>query len=447
MINKFLKFVEENISSSDKVLLAVSGGVDSVVMCHLFNENKIPFSIAHCNFGLRGLESVGDEEFVNKMAKEYDVDIYIKKFDGEKIKNSKKSIQLIARELRYDWFNYLCEENNFAKVALAHHMNDCIETTILNLCRGTGITGLSNMLNHNHNHKIIRPLILYTKQEIIDYANSKNLRWREDSSNAKSDYRRNVIRNRVIPILKSMNPSLESTFASSMDRINQVNYLWIENLKTLKNKFLSKREDLYYIAFLKIKDESWGTLALYEFVKEFDFSYHQIKNFLEFDHKFGAKLLSKSHILYQNRGEWIIQKNISREDRGTISILEDCGDLYLEEVQWSIKIIDASHYKISQNSHLASLDIELLEFPLLLRRWQEGDYFYPLGMKNKKKLSDFFIDNKISMVEKERVEVLVSGEEIVWVVGYRIDERYKITDKTRRVYVVKKTALNSHSEL
>lgn len=435
MINKFLKFVEENISSSDKVLLAVSGGVDSMVMCDLFNENKIPFSIAHCNFGLRGIESIEDEEFVKKIAKEYDVDIYIKNFDGEKIKNSKKSIQLIARELRYDWFNYLCEEDNFTKVALAHHMNDCIETTILNLCRGTGITGLSNMLNSNH--KIIRPLILSTKQEIIDYANSKNVKWREDSSNAKNDYRRNIIRNKVMPILKSMNPSLESTFASSMDRINQVNYLWIEHLKTLKSKFFSKKENIYYIDFIAIKGESWDILALYELVKEFDFSYHQIKNFLECDHKPGARLLSKSHILYQNRGEWIIQKNISVEEKCIVDISKESNDLYLQGLEWSIAIIEASSYKIPQSSNSASLDIDLLEFPLSLRKWKEGDYFYPLGMKHKKKLSDFFIDNKISMVDKERVDVLVSGKDIVWVVGYRIDDRYKITASTKSVYEIR----------
>lgn len=435
---RFLLFIKEHqlIHSDEIVLLAISGGIDSVVMCHLFHEANIKFEIAHCNFRLRGADSDADEALVVSLAQKYDVNFHTKRFDTLAYAHEHHlSIQMAARDLRYAWFEELCQTYSLSKLATAHHVNDSLETLLFNLTKGTGITGLHGILPKQG--RLIRPLLFANKQELQEYAKGYGLVWREDMSNTKDDYARNLIRNKVLPLLKLINPGLETTTISTIDRIQQVEALFNEQLAQLKDQLFYQRDQISYIAIDKIEDKIWAPVVVWELLKPFGFNFLQIKGLLGTTLQSGKTIYSNTHQLYVDRKEWMlvprqdtVVPNTHITDAGTSSVVLVSGEL-------KIRTLPKMNYELMNDKHIAALDLEKLQFPLLIRPWQLGDYFYPLGMQKKKKLSDFLIDLKVSVLLKQQVCVLVSGDEVVWVIGYRIDDRFKITEDTKEVYEVR----------
>lgn len=432
------KFIEFNTSKrlanrKKKTLLAVSGGIDSGVMCDLFREVKFPFAIAHCNFQLRGKESDADEKFVLDLAKKYSVEFFVKKFDTKKYAEEKNiSIQLAARELRYTWFEELRIEKEFNLLATAHHLNDNIETILFNLTKGTGIKGLRGIPFRNGN--IIRPLLFASREEIESYQQENKLEFREDSSNADDKYTRNKIRNQIIPLLKEINPSLENTFAEKIELFTQLETMYEKQMKKSAVQFFLPRVNDIYIPILKLKKTQNASSVLYEYLKNFDFNAEQIEDILAaVDADAGKQFLSSSARIIKDRRFFILTK-LTDKDSSIQFINEEEKEIKLKERMLVLTSTLAIDTKITADKNSAFLDKTKLEFPLILRPWKAGDYFYPFGMKlKKKKLKKFFTDEKIPMNEKENIYVLESNKKIVWVVGYRIDERFKITTGTKDV--------------
>ena len=417
-------------TKNDKILLAVSGGIDSMVMLDLFKNSNLKIGIAHCNFQLRDKDSNRDELFVTNKANRLGVDCYSKKFETKMYsRENAVSIQMAARELRYAWFEELRHKQRYNLVAIAHNLDDSLETVLFNLTKGTGITGLKGIPIKTGN--IIRPLLFAQKQEIINYANEKGLKWRTDISNIDNKYTRNLIRNKVIPVLKEINPKILDTFANTTEKINAVSSIFIQWIESMRNDAIENRGEDIYIAKSKILD--WEIYAreliLFEMIRLYGFNYNQAKNVCTSIDEIGKLFISETHHLNIDRDLIIISKI---PDINTRVIIEK-GD-QLIELNGSNIVMEVHDKKINiePDVNVAYLDLDDLVFPLVIRNWTEGDSFVPLGMKGEKKLSDFMIDEKIPLNLKSRVLVVTSAGNIVWIVGHRIDDRYKITENTSR---------------
>ncbi|MGC4021539.1 MAG: tRNA lysidine(34) synthetase TilS [Cyclobacteriaceae bacterium] len=424
MKEEFLRFIsKKNLCSlKDKILLAVSCGVDSMVMLELFHESGFKISVAHCNFQLRGNESDGDERLVKSICEKHSIPFFSKRFETNQFaeKNS-LSIQMAARELRYQWFNELIEKDGFDFVATAHHLNDSIETAILNFARGSGLEGLDGITDKNG--KVIRPLLFATREQIKSYALKNKIDWREDSSNASDDYQRNFVRHKIIPLLKEINPSLENSFEDSVEKISGAIHLIDLGTLQWKEKFQSNKKDQVHL----LKKGVSSTGLLWNLIRQFGFNIDQCKQIVEsLNGQSGKKFFSKEFELIIDREHLIISE--IENELGEVLIEKGQGEATLGKRV--LKITSVKEIKIESESDVAVLDADKLTFPLRWRKWKAGDYFHPLGMNHKKKLSDFFIDQKISISDKEKITVIESGNEIVWVIGYRIDERFKISEKT-----------------
>lgn len=442
MVNKFRSFIHETNLFAEKtpILLAVSGGIDSVVMADLFARSKFEFAMVHCNFNLRGEESDGDEVFVKQLAQRYQVSCFVKSFDTSGFADLQRiSIQMAARQLRYAWFNALLKEQKYEYIATAHHKNDVVETIIFNLTKGTGIAGLHGIKLKQS--QIIRPLLFADRKQIEEYAQTHQLAWREDSSNSDEKYRRNLIRRRVIPVLEEINPKLLETLELSLERISGTESFFLSAVQELKKKCMYTLGKDVFINIQKVKDQPGLHVVLHEMIKEYGFQYHQTREISEAirrttpEKQSGKVFDSSSHRLNIDRKELIISV-ISRDSIGSYTITEKEHKLDTDEVELTFKVLEARKYRVMPLANIAALDHEKLKFPLTLRKWKKGDFFYPLGMNCKKKLSDFMIDIKIPLNLKNRVMVLTSGDDIVWVVGYRIDHRYRITDTTQQIYEI-----------
>jgi len=435
MLAEFTSFVSQKnlFTTHDSLLLAVSGGVDSVVLSHLFYKTKVKFAIAHCNFSLRGQESEQDELFVKELADSYKVKFHTKSFDTTLYsKQNKVSIQMSARKLRYDWFAELHKTYKYTKVATAHHINDSLETILLNLTKGTGISGLLGIPYCNNIY--IRPLNFALKSEIVEYAKKNALKWRTDSSNAKECYQRNFIRNNIITLLKQINPNIEKTSLSTIEKLNQVHSLWEHCVTTTGNEIIQQRNDCYHIAIESIINKPWGATMFFELVKNFGFNFEQVQNLFHGKQKCGKKILSKDHMLCIDRSAWIVSPLKDNKKASKFIITEDNGFIIVNGYKLKFTKFDIAVYKIKYDNKIAALDYDLLTFPLNIRQWQQGDFFYPLGMTAKKKASDFFIDNKIPLHIKQSIYVVTSNSDVVCIPGYRIDNRFKVTTKTQRVF-------------
>lgn len=439
-LQKFQRFIkeEELFTAGDKLLLAVSGGVDSVVLCELCQQAGFHFVIAHCNFQLRGAESDRDEQFVQSLSHKYNKKVYTKKFDTEGYASENKvSIQVAARELRYNWFSQLLAataepQQKLADYLLtAHHADDNIETVLMNFFKGTGITGLRGILPKHG--KIIRPLLDFRKEELWQFAREMNLEWVEDSSNLLDKYSRNNFRQHIIPLVQKLYPAAEENIRNNIRRFSDVAILYQQAIEAHKKSLLEYKGNEVHIPVLKLKKCEPLQSILYEIIRPYQFTPAQTTEVLGLLASDSGKYVqSPTHRVIRNR-KWLIIAPLRQEEAAYILIEKGEAPVNTGTFKLNFDELPAKDAELISPATVALLDHKRLEYPLLLRRWKTGDYFYPLGMKKKKKLARFFIDQKLSKTAKENVWVLESGKKIIWVIGHRIDDRYKITERTKDI--------------
>lgn len=413
---------------TQKLLLAVSGGIDSVVLAHLCSVAKLNFSIAHCNFNLRGEESDADENFVVDLGDALDVEVFTENFDTTAYANDEKiSIQMAARDLRYNWFDQLSTALKFDYILTAHQANDNLETFLINLVRGTGLEGLTGIKVEND--KIIRPLLNFSRKEIEYYAQEKKISWREDSSNHSTKYLRNKIRHDVIPVLEEINPQVLESFGQTQSYLLESLNLIEDYTGLLFSQIVTKDVYGYRLKIEVLEKIPNSKAVLYQLLKTFGFSqWNDVHDLLQAQP--GKMVLSATHRLIKDREFLILTEIPSEVGNRTFTIAEGEEIVMLPPGKFSIHAVD----KIGDTPHNCIYVVrEKLEFPLSLRKWMEGDYFYPFGMKGKKKLSDYFKDKKLSLPEKENTWLLCSGRKIVWVVNHRADSRFAITDPAQEI--------------
>ena len=433
MLDRFLEFIQEKqlFEPHQKVLIAVSGGIDSMVLLHLFEKSESEYGIIHCNFNLRGEESDGDEAFVRDLVLNHGVPSWFKSFDTKEYATLNGiSIEMAARELRYDYFEKIRSENNYSYIATAHHLDDLIETFFLNLSRKTGIKGLTGIKEKNGN--VIRPLLFAFRNEIEDYARANFLEYREDSSNNDDVFQRNFLRNNILPLFSDWNAAFKKNLLASIDNLKETEqvysgYIQLEEGKVLKKedkKMTLDIEELFKVPFPKV--------LLYEILIGYNFNAAVIAEIFEsLTNDSGKQFYSKTHRVVKDRQSLFIVPVEEKEER--IYYIEADDIELFQPLDLNIEKVSAKDFQIIKSEKVASLDLDMLEFPLLIRKWQQGDYFQPLGMKGFKKVSDFFIDEKIPLHEKENTWLLCSGNKIVWIMGLRIDNRFKITHQTQQV--------------
>lgn len=437
MLNDFQKYIDDNhlAGKSDRILLAVSGGIDSMVMADLFIRTGTRIGIAHCNFSLRGHESDKDEELVRSYAANHKVPFYSIRFGTEEYAKRKGiSIEMAARELRYEWFEKTRKKFRFESVAVAHNLNDNIETLLINLIRGTGIAGLTGMKPSAN--RIIRPLLFASRQVIVDYCRKHKIRYREDKSNAETKYIRNKIRHQIIPVLKEINPSIEATLIETAGRFGNMNEILSDFTDNLKKSIFTERDDLIVFNFNQLQSKIKNKTILYELLKPYGITngnLNDLKNIIE--GKTGGQLFTGTYRFIKNRNEIII----SPEDQQEATILKVNSVTELRKVTGivsaqSIKITDK--FSIPADPCIACIDAHKVSFPIIIRKWQPGDFFYPFGMKQKKKLSNYFVDRKFSRLDKEKTLIIESEGKIVWIVGERIDNRFRISETTKKALII-----------
>lgn len=437
MLQDFLDFVAQQqlISTEKPLLLAISGGVDSVVMSALFARAKFPFAIAHCNFALRGEASEQDQAWTAQLAAQYGVSFYTHRFATRAYAQSMGiSVQMAARKLRRDWLETLCTQHCFHAVALAHHGDDSWETVLLNLTRGTGLMGLRGI---QPAHGVwIRPLLFAHKERILRYAIKHGLSWREDASNAQLAYKRNVVRHQIVPRLKRLNPNLSVTSRYTIERISQTARFFTEKVACLRAQSVSARGPCWYVSMKPFVQKEWAGAVLAEILGVWGFCFGQIERLLRSDAVSGSWIESPHYRLYTDRHRWIVCPKPSQAT--SVSHTMACKDHLITAGVYTLTArasVPIQNYRLSTSTDQIGLDQDQLAFPLKIRRWQPGDRFVPLGMSGRKKVSDFLIDTKVPVPEKDHVYVLETADkQIAWVAGYRIDDRFKLTDATRRVY-------------
>ena len=411
-----------------KLLIAISGGVDSVVLTHLLSILNFNISLAHCNFKLREKESDLDENFVLNLGEKFNIKTFTTQFETNKFaQKNKLSTQIAARELRYNWFESLVKKHQFEYVLTAHHADDNLETFLINLTRGTGLDGLTGIPETNGN--ILRPLIPFSRNEIIDFAKENDINWREDQSNASTKYIRNKIRHQVVPVLKEINPSVLETFAKTTNYLKESQQIIEDRIQEVSKEIIQKdfstSVEMTKLNIDKINQLSNPKAYLYQFFKDYNFTeWNDVYNLLSAQS--GKQVFSKTHVLLKDRNFLILtKKGFSTEQETIVEIVEN-----------TTEITNPIHLKFEtvKNPSLHSkeiifLDKNELEFPLKLRKWQNGDVFYPSGMQGKKKISKYFKDEKLSLIDKQNTWLLCNNNDsIIWIIGYRSDNRF-ITKK------------------
>lgn len=436
MLERFNKYIIEKklFEEDETIILAVSGGVDSMVLCDLFLRSGFKFVIGHCNFQLREEESKRDEDFVVRYAKEKNILLHKETFDTYAyMKENGVSLQMAARELRYQWFEDLIEEHGYAYLATGHHGDDSVETFLINIIRGTGIAGLHGIQNKINN--IIHPLLFTTREEIDKYAKENDIKFVEDSTNKSTKYTRNKLRHEVIPLIMEISPNFQRTVLKEIERFRETEEVFRKVINDAKEEIFEVEKDRINISIEKLKNLKPQNIYMYELLSEYNFNESTIKSIQDslYDTSSGKQFFSETHRMIKDREYLILTENKKANDSEYI-ILED--QTYIKSpIELDFELLeDLRFVKIPKAKEIAMLDADKLEFPLKLRKWKRGDFFYPYGMKGEKKIAEFYKNLKYSLLDKELQWLLCSGEDIVWVVGQRIDDRYKITKDTKTIY-------------
>lgn len=435
MLEKFESFVSDNnlFSKDDRILIALSGGVDSVVLSHLMCRANYKISLAHCNFHLRDEESNRDEAFVRRWAKENNIPLFVKEFDTyQYMKENKLSLEMAARDLRYNWFNSLLESEGFTCLCTAHHLDDSIETFFINLLRGTGIAGLHGIKVKND--KIVRPLLFATREEILSYAKQNNISYVEDSTNSETKFTRNKIRHNLFPVLREINPNFEFALKKDIEYLNDTEFIFRREIEKAKKEIIETEQEVIKINISKLKQLNPMKIYLYEILSEYGFNETNINDILScLDEISGKQFFSKTHRLVKDR-QYIFIDVIKNNTTNDFFLIDNCQSSLIYPLKMQIELLrDLKFINISKDKNIAMLDADLLKFPLILRKWRQGDSFVPFGMKKEKKLSDYFTSNKYSLLDKENQWILCSEEKIVWLVSERIDDRFRISNKTKNI--------------
>ncbi|MCF8357201.1 MAG: tRNA lysidine(34) synthetase TilS [Prolixibacteraceae bacterium] len=444
MYRKFVQYIqsEKLFKPGDRLLVGISGGPDSVVLTRLIAKTGNPFALAHCNFNLRGADSDGDERFVQWLADDLGVECYLSSFPTKEYAAEKGiSVEMAARDLRYNWFDKICIENGFHRIVVGHHLDDVLETFLLNLTRGTGIRGLTGIKPLSG--KIIRPLLFATRQEIEDYAGSQGFNYRTDASNNDTTIKRNLIRHRVIPLLEQLNPSFRQNLEKTIGYLSQTSDVFFTAMEKTREKLVKKQPDRDTVSIPKLKKKQPLSLYLYELLRPYNFNSDVVA---EIEQALwgepGKQFFSPTHRLVCDRDELIITQ--LAEKGAALFYIEKDQEVFDGPVRLHIfEEPFSENYPITRDEKIATIDADKVSFPLVLRKWQTGEYFRPLGMKGLKKLSDFFIDEKYSIPDKENAWILYSGDRVVWIVGKRIDDRVKLTPETKTVLRIELTGSNS----
>jgi len=430
MKNKVQQFITEKslFTREDKLILGISGGADSVCLMHVFLELGYSFELAHCNFNLREEESDADEYFVKDLAKEYQLKIHVKQFDTlAYAAENKISTQMAARDLRYAWFEKLRIKSSAKYLAIAHHANDDVETFFINLVRGSGLKGFLGIKEKNN--AIVRPLLSVSRLEIEQYLKDRGLVFREDSSNASVKYLRNKIRHELIPLLAQMNPSIQQTVKDEMRILEGVAQIYASKVEEVRKDLTQEKNGIVQLEISALLALNPLHSYLYELLSAYGFyAVEAISKALQ--GQSGKQFFSSTHQLVVDRENIFI--SLLNKENEIFEITEKTISL-VHPLVINFKVI--ADKTIIYDNNIAQLDVDKLKFPLTLRKWKEGDKFMPLGMKKFKKLSDFFIDSKFSIIDKQEQWLLCSGLDIVWVLGCRIDERYKLESNTKKVYI------------
>ncbi len=481
--------IERLFSPGDALLVAVSGGLDSVVLCELCQQAGYSFGMAHANFRLRGEESERDEEFVRQLAAKYGKELFLRRFDTQVYANERKvSMQVAARELRYGWFREVAVQMGVggpgrsgedvgavgakvqgsgpALILTAHHLDDNIETLLMNFFKGTGIGGLHGIRPRQEG--LVRPLLFTGKEELEKWALGQGLSWVEDSSNRSDKYTRNYFRHELIPLVERVYPGALDNLGGNIGRFREIEVLYRQSVERHKSKLIERRGEEIHIPALKLKKTEPLHTMVYEIIQEFGFSSRQVDEVVKLlDSGSGKYVLSATHRILKNRG-WLIITPVRSSVAVATVLIESVEDkVSYEGGEISLALVavkeeaekgkegpgqqraggkkseqerigrrDQSQAGDKQDKNIAYLDAADIQFPLLLRKWRQGDYFYPLGMRKKKKLGRFFIDNKLSRADKEKAWVIEMDKKIIWVVGQRIDDRYRIGAGTRTMLMI-----------
>lgn len=443
MLEKFKQHIFKSYPflKDKKLLIAVSGGLDSMTLTHLTHQLKLDIALAHCNFKLRGNESDADELFVKNYALKNNIPFFGTHFNTTKIAEKNKiSIQMAARDLRYEWFNNILNKHQYHFILTAHHLDDMFETFLINLTRGSGLDGFVGIPQINE--KIVRPLLIFTREEINLYSQNNKIEWREDQSNITVKYHRNKIRHQVVPILKELNPSLLSSFQNTLNHLKNSQEILLNHIEDIKDQIICKEVKLTdENIILKIVIEKLNRLShpknyLFEILKNYGFTqWEDISNLG--NAQSGKKVLSKTHRLIKDRDYLLLTLNpdtnqeMIENNQFEILVTTKSISSPINLIFQSVNPANIELKSVSEKSIL--VDKDLLNFPLILRKWKKGEYFYPFGMEGTKKLSKFFKDEKYSLPQKENTWLLCSNNQIVWVVGKRPDNRFRVTSQTNNI--------------
>lgn len=438
LFEEFQNFIQRHklIDPQDRVLMAVSGGIDSMVMAHLFLRLGTYSGIAHCNFSLRGPDSDLDEDFVRTFAADNDLPFFSVRFNTTDFAVSEGiSVEMAARELRYNWFEKTRKEKNFKMVAVGHNLNDNIETLMINLTRGTGLTGLTGMKPAAN--RIIRPLLFASRSRIVEYCHNYDIHFREDKTNAETGYVRNKIRHKVIPVLMEINPSVEHTLNETAERLAGIDKILTDCIDSIRKRISVRKGETIAFSIEKLNKIKPGKELLFEIFSQFGITGATSADLAKLlTGKTGKRVYTKTHLITRNRDELLVYPlEPLQKMHYEINSPEE---LTLVPGIMSTEAFDrGKNFVIPADRNTACVDFDRVKFPLVIRNWEYGDIFYPLGMNHKKKLSDFFIDNKYPVEEKKKALVMESHGKIVWIIGERIDNRFKITKATTKILLIR----------